>query len=296
MGARWYDPEAGRFLSIDPVVRSLADPGSLNPYAYAENDPLGAVDPSGASVIFTYRQIDSEGNTAFEITLQAESTSDLGSLASSVAERGGQVSLDGVDITKQLVAPGAVSSPAPSVPPPAGGPSGSSKAPADSPHEPTSGSAGRDTAFVDSGVYPSDEGSSWAGESYLVAELVGPRRTRIGEGGRFAGLGAAYASQLAVAEGGALAAAGVAGLEVVRNSLRAAAALASARAVLGLTVRQAVLAGAVAGPAVVIGVAAGLYVTGFAIENGIRLYNERTGSDWTTPNAILGRRLFPVIE
>ena len=39
--ARWYDPEAGRFISEDPA----RDGG--NWYAYCENNPVGFVDPSG---------------------------------------------------------------------------------------------------------------------------------------------------------------------------------------------------------------------------------------------------------
>jgi hypothetical protein len=37
----------GRFLQPDPRVGSLADPQSLNRFAYVRNNPLGLVDPSG---------------------------------------------------------------------------------------------------------------------------------------------------------------------------------------------------------------------------------------------------------
>jgi RHS repeat-associated protein len=47
MKARWYDPASGRFLSADPVVRSLADPQAFNGYSYVENNPVNRVDPSG---------------------------------------------------------------------------------------------------------------------------------------------------------------------------------------------------------------------------------------------------------
>jgi RHS repeat-associated protein len=56
MGARWYDPQLGRFLSPDP----LPDPShldGLNAYAYASNDPINRVDPEGAS--------DTEGNAFY---------------------------------------------------------------------------------------------------------------------------------------------------------------------------------------------------------------------------------------
>jgi len=50
--ARWYDPLIGRFVSGDPMQyrapqKLLADPQALNYYAYARNNPLFYVDPSG---------------------------------------------------------------------------------------------------------------------------------------------------------------------------------------------------------------------------------------------------------
>jgi RHS repeat-associated protein len=46
LGAREYDPTLGRFLSVDPVLDS-ADPQSMNGYAYADNTPVVASDPTG---------------------------------------------------------------------------------------------------------------------------------------------------------------------------------------------------------------------------------------------------------
>ena len=43
MGARYYDPQAGRFLSPDPV----GFPAQLDLYAYANGDPVNYVDPEG---------------------------------------------------------------------------------------------------------------------------------------------------------------------------------------------------------------------------------------------------------
>jgi hypothetical protein len=45
MRARWYDSSKARFLSRDPI-NSLA-PTKINPYQYAEANPLGSVDPLG---------------------------------------------------------------------------------------------------------------------------------------------------------------------------------------------------------------------------------------------------------
>jgi RHS repeat-associated protein len=54
MGHRWYVPEAGRFLSPDPLYlyspeRSEGDPHQLRLYTYVGNRPLDNVDPAGLS-------------------------------------------------------------------------------------------------------------------------------------------------------------------------------------------------------------------------------------------------------
>ena len=47
MGARWYDPALGRFISPDPIVPQLGNPQTLNRYAYALNNPVKYNDPTG---------------------------------------------------------------------------------------------------------------------------------------------------------------------------------------------------------------------------------------------------------
>lgn len=46
-GARFYSPLLGRFISADTIVPSLANPQSLNRYAYVLNSPLRFTDPTG---------------------------------------------------------------------------------------------------------------------------------------------------------------------------------------------------------------------------------------------------------
>lgn len=46
MGARVYDPEFGRFLSVDPIIDN-GDPQQMNGYAYANNSPITYSDPTG---------------------------------------------------------------------------------------------------------------------------------------------------------------------------------------------------------------------------------------------------------
>jgi RHS repeat-associated protein len=55
MGARFYDPLAGRFVSPDPVGFDEANLHSFNRYAYANNNPYKYVDPDGASPVLLLR-------------------------------------------------------------------------------------------------------------------------------------------------------------------------------------------------------------------------------------------------
>ncbi|NLT69051.1 MAG: RHS repeat-associated core domain-containing protein, partial [Acidobacteria bacterium] len=43
--ARWYDPQARRFISEDPIGLN----GGINLYAYVENNPLNRIDPEGTN-------------------------------------------------------------------------------------------------------------------------------------------------------------------------------------------------------------------------------------------------------
>ena len=45
--ARYYNPDTGVFLSLDPVRGDTMNPITLNGYSYANNNPLMFVDPSG---------------------------------------------------------------------------------------------------------------------------------------------------------------------------------------------------------------------------------------------------------
>ena len=52
---RKYDPSAGRWLSPDPSgwgAVSLSAPQSLNRYAYVQNNPMQAVDPTGLDCLY----------------------------------------------------------------------------------------------------------------------------------------------------------------------------------------------------------------------------------------------------
>lgn len=47
MQQRYYEPLAGRFLSVDPIVTDMGSGASFNRYAYAANSPYTYTDPDG---------------------------------------------------------------------------------------------------------------------------------------------------------------------------------------------------------------------------------------------------------
>ncbi|HEX7608490.1 MAG TPA: RHS repeat-associated core domain-containing protein, partial [Candidatus Cryosericum sp.] len=47
MGARWYNPSTGRFLTKDSYPADLLAPLTQNPYQYCGNNPVNNVDPAG---------------------------------------------------------------------------------------------------------------------------------------------------------------------------------------------------------------------------------------------------------
>jgi RHS repeat-associated protein len=51
MGGRYYNPQIGRFLSIDPKEADPSDVHGINRYAYANNNPNRFVDPDGHSPV-----------------------------------------------------------------------------------------------------------------------------------------------------------------------------------------------------------------------------------------------------
>jgi RHS repeat-associated protein len=54
MGARYYDPVTGRFISKDPVGFDEANVHSFNRYAYANNNPYRYRDPDGTTTAPLY--------------------------------------------------------------------------------------------------------------------------------------------------------------------------------------------------------------------------------------------------
>jgi RHS repeat-associated protein len=59
MGARWYDPELGRFLEQDPI----GEAGGLNLYAYVGSSPTLWVDPTGLAAEFAMSSANRQAKT-----------------------------------------------------------------------------------------------------------------------------------------------------------------------------------------------------------------------------------------
>jgi len=52
MHARYYSPNEGRFLSLDPKQGQPEKPNSWNRYWYADDSPVNAIDPNGRDTLF----------------------------------------------------------------------------------------------------------------------------------------------------------------------------------------------------------------------------------------------------
>jgi RHS repeat-associated protein len=55
--ARYYDPALGRFLSPDPLM-DPSDPRTLDPYRYADNNPIVFTDPTGLCSTCHWSELD----------------------------------------------------------------------------------------------------------------------------------------------------------------------------------------------------------------------------------------------
>ncbi len=75
MGAREYDQDSGRFLSVDPVI-DIADPLQMNGYVYGNNSPVSKSDPTGLCPVDLCGGGEGKGGaTHGEVTKVAKSSS-----------------------------------------------------------------------------------------------------------------------------------------------------------------------------------------------------------------------------
>jgi len=69
--ARWYDAQLGRFVSADTIVPDPGDPQALNRLAYALNNPLRFVDPTGHTPGGPYFDSESGGGKPYQSPLNS---------------------------------------------------------------------------------------------------------------------------------------------------------------------------------------------------------------------------------
>jgi hypothetical protein len=74
MQARYYDPLIGRFLSIDPVGFSPAQPFMFGRYTYVGNDPVNAIDPFGLKSTLICRSVLWFGKHCFIVVTNDDGT------------------------------------------------------------------------------------------------------------------------------------------------------------------------------------------------------------------------------
>lgn len=67
LGAREYDPVIGRFISVDPVI-DHHDPQQMHGYAYSNNTPITAADPTGLFLGDLWHAIEDNAETLSTIT------------------------------------------------------------------------------------------------------------------------------------------------------------------------------------------------------------------------------------
>lgn len=99
-GARWYDPQVGRFMGFDPVGVDEGNPHSFNRYAYGNNNPYKYLDPDGRVPVLVplavfawraYSAYDTVTSAAGNISTLASSTASTGNKIAAGAELAGSL-------------------------------------------------------------------------------------------------------------------------------------------------------------------------------------------------------------
>lgn len=86
LGAREYDPQLGKFISVDPII-DYTRPHQINGYAYADNSPVTLSDPSGLEPCATTRSANGicGGSNYHDKSPVAQAQADVDGAAQNVA-------------------------------------------------------------------------------------------------------------------------------------------------------------------------------------------------------------------
>ncbi len=100
MQQRYYDPIAGRFLSVDPVVTDAKTGSFFNRYEYAESNPFKYIDPDGRTADCTGTRIAGGcaqgGGVAFSLSGSSTHYGDGGASSQASRANGGGVAGNGL--------------------------------------------------------------------------------------------------------------------------------------------------------------------------------------------------------
>jgi hypothetical protein len=118
MNGRVYDPNLGRFMSVDPFIGDKASSQAINPYSYGLNNPLSGTDPTGyiwdtvwdaASVVYDVGKIGygyATGNPAIVAEGAVDLAADTIALATPFVPAGStklaRITMEGVDKVKDI--------------------------------------------------------------------------------------------------------------------------------------------------------------------------------------------------
>ncbi|MGP4010193.1 polymorphic toxin-type HINT domain-containing protein [Streptomyces sp. 4N124] len=95
LGAREYDPQLGKFISVDPII-DYTRPSQINGYAYADNSPVTLSDPSGLESCFPHSYCSGYSGTYTKESGDKDvdkAQSDVDNASANVASAQGQQSL-----------------------------------------------------------------------------------------------------------------------------------------------------------------------------------------------------------
>ena len=106
MNGRAYDPNLGRFLSVDPFIQAPTNSQSMNSYSYLMNSPLAGTDPTG----YVGLMAGSSGRDRMASNRKASSLGGRSGGAGGDAKGGGSKGSQGAMVASTAAGPGGIAS------------------------------------------------------------------------------------------------------------------------------------------------------------------------------------------